>query len=41
MWHVLGISPCRVFVGNQDRAHGRPVHRWKDNIKNIFSGNRF
>jgi hypothetical protein len=37
MWHVWGISPYRDFVGNQkDRAHGRPVHRWKDNIKTNF-----
>jgi len=37
MWHVWGISPYRVFVGNQkDRSHGRPVHRWKDNIKTCF-----
>jgi hypothetical protein len=36
MWHVLGMSPYRVFVGNRDRAHGRPVYRCKDNIKMNF-----
>jgi len=37
MWHVWGISSYRVFVGiKKARAHGRPVHRWKDNIKTNF-----
>jgi hypothetical protein len=30
-------STYSVFVGTQkDRAHGRPVHRWKGNIKTNF-----
>jgi hypothetical protein len=37
MRHVWVLNPYRVFVGNQkDRVHGRPVHRWKDNIKTNF-----
>jgi hypothetical protein len=35
MWHVRGRDTYRVLVGKPGgrRSHGRPGHRWVDNIK--------